>query len=450
MKNKTDHSNLDHVKRKIPGNGQVLLLDTGAVIKPESEAMLQALHSRSVGGVREHLEALEEKGSDKFMSTFYVGYGHRSIGDCGSATLFIEGISMLAVKAIQDWSLYSGQESSTRYIDFANQKFIDPVGTENSKEILESWRSFYLKGVKEMVSVLRSRYPIQDGEKESVYEKAINARAFDIMRGFLPSGASTNMAWHSNLRQIADKLNELRHHPLEEVRNTAFSIEKAVNKAFPNSFSTEKHSKTEEYIENCMKRYYYKDAKCPDFEVSADNIRKERLKEYKKEINLRPPKTELPKRISECGTMEFRFKIDFGSFRDIQRHRAVTQRMPLVTDSYGFGSWYLEELSPELRKEAKRLIKEQKKKTGQLKVQPEIRQYYIPMGYNVSCRLNGDIHALTYLVELRSTRFVHPTLRKVAIKMADELKERHGIKLHLDKDPNRFDVKRGEHDITKK
>ncbi|MGM0482547.1 MAG: FAD-dependent thymidylate synthase [Patescibacteria group bacterium] len=450
MKNRSERSNLKHTKKKIPGGGQVLVLDTGAVINPESEAMLQALHSRSVGGVREHLEVLGEKGSDKFMSTFYVGYGHKSIGDCGSVTLFIEGASMLAVKAIQDWPLYSGQESSTRYIDFARQKFIDPVGNGASKEILENWRSFYLKGVKEMVPVLRSRFPIQENEKESVYEKAINARAFDIMRGFLPSGSSTNMAWHSNLRQIADKLNELRHHPLEEVRNTAFAIEKAVNKAFPNSFSTDKYPESEEYMEKCMKTYYYKDTKCPDFEVSADNIRKERLEEYRKEIGSRPPKTELPRRISESGTMEFRFKIDFGSFRDIQRHRAVTQRMPLVTDSYGFGSWYLEELSPELRKEAKGLIKEQKKKTGLLKVPPEIRQYYIPMGYNVTCRLNGDVHALSYLAELRSTRFVHPTLRKIAIKMAKELERRHDIKLHLDEDPNRFDIKRGEHDITKR
>ena len=64
------------------------------------------------------------------MSQFYVGYGHKSIGDCGSITIFIEGCSMLAAKAIQDTKLYNGQEASTRYIDFSQQAMINPLGTE--------------------------------------------------------------------------------------------------------------------------------------------------------------------------------------------------------------------------------------------------------------------------------------------------------------------------------
>ena len=74
---------------------------------------------------KDDLKILEEKGADDFMSKFYVGYGHKSIGDCGSCTIFIEGVSMLAAKAIQDSKLYNGQEASTRYIDFSNQKMIN-------------------------------------------------------------------------------------------------------------------------------------------------------------------------------------------------------------------------------------------------------------------------------------------------------------------------------------
>ena len=83
--------------------------------------MLQALHSRSTGGIENHLQVLAEKGADNFMSKFYVGYGHKSIGDCGSVTVFIEGVSLLVCKAIQDTKLYSGQETSTRYVDFSQQ-----------------------------------------------------------------------------------------------------------------------------------------------------------------------------------------------------------------------------------------------------------------------------------------------------------------------------------------
>src|SRR5262245_12045885 len=120
--------NLKHSKVDIEGGGVVIVLDTGAVIGPEAEAMLQALHSRSIGGLESHLKIVAEKGPDNFMKNFYVGYGHKSIGDCGTASLFIEGVSMLAAKAIQDWALYSGQESSTRYIDYKVQPLKNPAG----------------------------------------------------------------------------------------------------------------------------------------------------------------------------------------------------------------------------------------------------------------------------------------------------------------------------------
>ena len=96
---------LQHTCVKL-SRGEVIVLDTGAVIDAEATAMLQALHSRSTGGLRSHLKVLEKKGADNFMQSFYVGYGHKSIGDCGTTTVFIESVSMLAAKAIQDNPLY--------------------------------------------------------------------------------------------------------------------------------------------------------------------------------------------------------------------------------------------------------------------------------------------------------------------------------------------------------
>ena len=55
-------SDLKHTTVDIEGGGEVIVLDTGAVIDAEAEAMLQALHSRSTGGFRNHLKVLAEKG----------------------------------------------------------------------------------------------------------------------------------------------------------------------------------------------------------------------------------------------------------------------------------------------------------------------------------------------------------------------------------------------------
>ncbi|MGH7250161.1 MAG: hypothetical protein ACREGC_04235, partial [Minisyncoccia bacterium] len=75
------------------------------------------------------------------------------------------------------------------------------------------------------------------------------------------------------------------------------------------------------------------------------------------------------------------------------------------------------------------------------------------MGYLISNRLTGNIPALVYLVELRATTTVHPTLRSKARKMADTLSElfgKYGLVIHLEKEIDRFDIKRGEHDIVLK
>ena len=249
--------NLNHNQVEIKGGGQVIVLDTGSIIDPEAAAMLQALHSRSIGGLKSHLKILSEKGPENFMKNFYVGYGHKSIGDCGTVSLFIEGVSMLVAKAIQDWALYSGQESSTRYIDFQIQPFKNPSQTKEGENILESYREFYIQALEQTKEHLKKQFPINMGESENIYHKAINARAFDILRGFLPAGSTTNLAWHTNLRQAADKIALIRHHPLLEVRNTAEAIEKALQISFPNSFGHQRYEKTEDYNGSWMNPVSY-------------------------------------------------------------------------------------------------------------------------------------------------------------------------------------------------
>lgn len=447
--------NLNHVRVSLSGEGKIVIIDPGATLTAEALAMLQALHSRSTGGIDEHLKVLAEKGADKFMSTYYVGYGHKSIGDCGFAVVFIEGVSMLAAKAIQDYKLYNGQEASTRYIDFAGQLFINPVGNDAGTTILENWRAFYLKAVEEMKVELKKRYPLGEGEKETTYDKAIAARSFDICRGFLPAGASTNLAWTGTLRQFADRVQQLRHHPLKEVQEIANKLEDALISAYPNSFAVDKkrYEETENYLAETMKYYYYHDANSPDIKLVREEIDTTSLKNYSKLLKNRPARTELPKWLGCYGEISLAFNLDFGSFRDIQRHRAVTQRMPLLTAEIGFNNWYLDQLTPELKTEAEALLTTQNTFLAALTSDKHLIQYYLPMGYNISNYLSGDLPSIVYLIEIRATSLVHPTLAMRAGEMAKLLLEKYsdtGLTLHLDPDPGRFNIKRGEHDITKK
>lgn len=451
---------LFHVSRPLKSGGEVVVVDTGALIDPENQAMIMARFSRFVGGSRTLIAQMFDRDAGKFMRENYqVGYGHKSIGELGDAALCIDGVSMLCAKAIQDFPLYRGQESSTRYIDFSKQTFLTPVKypqDAKARKIVEDWRSFYLEGLEIMKAILPKRFLQKPGEKDGEYKKAIHAAAFDIMRAFLPAGALTNVAWVGDLRHINDHLLTLRNHPLEEVREVAEAIESGLAEKFPNSFDPHKrYPKTERYVREVMLHEHHHPKECPEFALDRDTLDYELLASGRNTaiLHLRPPHAELPFSIRECGTLRFLFLLDFGSFRDLQRQRAVITRMPLLTGYFDFEKWYLEQLPKGLRERAVVLIAEQARAIHDLNVDMFERQYYWPMGMRCPIRTTGDLKGLVYLTELRTSHFVHPTLRRRSFQIAEVLMQKcgsYGITCYLDEEPNRFDVARGRHDIVEK
>lgn len=452
-----DISTISHTTRSNSIGQEVTVLNNGAIITAEDAAMLQALHSRDPKGIKSHLEKLAKSGSGKLMQTFYVGYGHKSIGDCGFTTLFIENISMLAAKAIQDSPLYNGQECSTRYIDFSRVPFYDGVNNNlESNPATQKLREFYINSLPEVIEDLKKRYPIGLDDQPNIYEKAIKARAFDILRGFLPAGALTNVAWTTNLRQLADRLGFLRHHPLEEVKSIAQLIEDAVRVAHPNSFGHKKYDTTETFNAEFSQNYYYQNqvennSKTSSLIIFNQGINKQMLQTmYGDLLEKRARGSEMPKQVAVCGSDSFFLHIDFGSYRDLQRHRAINQTMPLLTTKLGFEKWYLQNLPNDLQIEAKSLLSELEEFAAAIPNLNQV-QYYLPMGYKVGYYISGDLPALTYLSEIRSGSTVHPTARNIAFQLGEYLKDNYKIPIYCDADDiGRFDVKRGNQDIVQK
>ena len=419
---------------------------------PEDVAMMQALYSRSPKSVTEHVDKVKASGSGKFMATFYVGYGHASIADCGSTTIFIENVSILADKAIQDWQLYSGQETSTRYIDMGKQEIIDPVGTPESKAILDNWMAFYINNQEKIQQHLMAKYPRQESEDENVYLKAIKARGFDTMRGFLPAGITTQLSWHTNLRQAWDHLALLRHHPLVETRETAEKILSGLKEKYEHSFSHVLDEEQEKYRMETVGSFSYfsPEDKAPIFAMQT-TIQEAELKKYQPILDSRPPKIGLPVFLGDLGNITFEFMLDFGSFRDIQRHRSAICRMPLLTTKLGFHDWYLNQLPEDLKNEAVTLIKSQQEMIEKLETTPAIKQYYIAIGFNVACKFTFLLPGAVYVTELRSNKTVHPSLRKVAHQMYAAITEHFPtLKLHCDLNQDDWDIRRGLADIIKK
>lgn len=462
------------IKSRSKSGADLFLIDD---LHPEDEATLQALYSRSDKSVESHLEKVKASGSGKFMSQYYVGYGHKSIADCGTTTLFIENVSMLADKAIQDWPLYSGQETSTRFIDFSKgRKIIDPIGSIQSKSILDGWMKFYTENQSRVMDEIRKRHPKGELEKEDIYERAVKARSFDILRGFIPAGMTTQLSWHTNLRQAGDHLIGLYNHPLKEVQRIAIGLIKILHEQYPSSTGfgdlsalsgignelSEDKKKRQDWESNLAINYSYNsisnfryhsefDTKTSFLEEDFNQFNFERLNDCKELLNSRPRGCVLPHFMSDYGQIKFGFLMDFGSFRDLQRHRNGVCRMPLLSTSYGFHNWYLEQLDDELKSEATELIFSLQKEIQNLSCSEEERQYYIPMGYRVPCQVTYSLPALVYIMELRSGKMIHPTLRSVIHQIINRFKHNFpNVPIHVDMDPDDWSVRRGAQTITEK
>lgn len=405
------------------------------VPNPEDMAMLMALYSRSPASVDDHLEKIVAAGSSKFMSTFYVGYGHESIGNCGDLSIFMEGISMLAAKAIQDNALYNGQEASTRYMDFSKAVFLTANDTDKEVELIEKWRPLYLRALDVLPVYLREVYPPEfvlprvdandvaaGRSRDSMYEKTLKAIVFDVARGLLPCGATTNVAWKGILSNVNRHSIYLSEHPLDEVKKLAKDIYKAASAKAPNSFKLTMPT-LPEYLKKVSNYYINAGGFKPEPEVALCIRHGLSLVEAMKEVsyfcadssrdNARiKAHMPWPEGVENIAQFEIKGLLDFASYRDLQRHRPGHHPVPVVGAHYGMHNWYMKQYlaaDPQLASDIEELFDEVTffwKHTHQISA-----QYLFPMMTVVPIYLEWPLEQLVYVTELRTGVSVHPTLR---------------------------------------
>lgn len=224
---------------------------------PEATAMLQAFYSRSPKPIRERLRELDAEWlldpiaadsklqplKDK-LNQFYVGYGHKSIGELGEIVIFVENISFIAAKAIQHHPLYQGQEVSTRYVDFTHQP-VPELHLLVDKDVTEEDEGRYLENVSVYVAEYESALEktFQEileeqniDEDEPVAWRAARAAAFDKARGELPSIMCTSLAWKTDFSNAREHLMRMAVCPFPEVRNIALYISEKLTPRYPSAF----------------------------------------------------------------------------------------------------------------------------------------------------------------------------------------------------------------------
>ena len=128
-------------------------------------------------------------------------------------------------------------------------------------------------------------------------------------------------------------------------------------------------------------------------------------------------------RALEHASFTFEIVADFGIYRDLQRHRMLTQERQFLTCDYGY---YIPEeiLDTELEKEYREAMDLAKQIydsiAGEL---PEEAQYVVPMAYNIHWYFHVNLRALQWICELRSSPAGHLVYRYIAQEMAKQVIE---------------------------
>lgn len=428
----------------------------------EVQAMLMAMYSRSFAPIASRIPSnaesvLEHK---EKLKKFYIGYNHKSVGQLGSTTIWLEGVSQLAAKAIENTPLYNGQESSSRYINFTDQPMVS-----SDKEITywqEQFRSLYVKAVPLVVEKLKNEFPFdknsgeyhhkedvaeQDKRKITQWENTIKARAFDICRGLLPAGCTTNVAFSGTFDNINDHFGEMLYHPCQEMRDIASEVLKGLREKYPYaSMDTEELMKRNSFVTD---DFFYQDLNSipqdPNVCYTHTSLFKydEKLKERTKFSRIN--------RLNASNTKVYLYgSLDFGSYRDLHRHRNGIIGMEVLGVKRGFHEFYFNNLPKELHEELKGILNGYCNWYEGCETLSDFeKQYATPMGFKVAVQYSCDINQVLYILELRSGKTVHQTLRLLVQDWAKCFKnvfeENSGeIAIHVDMDLDNFTLKRGK------
>jgi len=126
-------------------------------------------------------------------------------------------------------------------------------------------------------------------------------------------------------------------------------------------------------------------------------------------------------RALEHAFFTFEIVADFGIYRDLQRHRMLTQERQLLTCDRGY---YIPEeiLDTDLEKDYREAMDRAKDVYDTIAEElPEEAQYVVPMAYNIHWYFHVNLRALQWLCELRSSPAGHPEYRLVAQEMAKQV-----------------------------
>ena len=448
------------------------------IVDGEDKHLAQELEE-TVKFFREHgfKNILNNQRAQSFYAKWLSQYGDDSIAQMTGTHVVFWGISQVAMKFLEDRRIgLEPIEKSTRYVNFGNKisgsylyytptPDLEKLGLlDEYKKTLDHLFDTYVELLPPLLEWLKNNF----NDKESILEK----KAFDTLRGLLPMATLGQVAFRGNAQAFEYLLSRTLKHPLGELRWIAQTLKIELDKEIPSLLLrlTEANSQGyQEYLvnRNLKVRKHLKNeqaerspvptrdsdlaagVKLIEYDPDAENkiissiIFPETHESYEK-ISDRvkkmsaTEKTEILEsytggrkarwykigRAFENSYVRFEIVMDAGAYRDLHRHRIMTQERQMLSTHHGYSI-------PKEVEEAG-LVEPFKKALDQAKAlfdkiephDPELAQYVVPLAYRMRFYQWQNLRQCFWETELRTISQGHPDYRYIEQKKYELIKEK--------------------------
>ncbi|GIV89932.1 MAG: thymidylate synthase [Chloroflexus sp.] len=451
-----------------------LLLDE-FITEPESgfAAIVSAVGDSPVA------QLVAARQAEAFYERVLIGYGDDSVAELGGAHLACEGISNIAAKLLEDSRIgISPLEKSTRYVRF---DLPGPMGypylrepvlmaspfAERYTTTMDNLFATYSALLGPVQAWLQATFPRDEATTPRAYRNAIQAKALDLLRGLLPMATQTNVGLFGNGRAFEYLMIKLAAAPFAEARALSEAIQTELDYVIPAFVKRARSERGKAYAaylaatreqaaqwaaqldlapaegtelavrlvdydpqaeEKTVAAILY-----PHLDLPLDTIR-ERVAELSADerhalimaaLGDRASRFHRPGRAFEEPYYTFDILADIGAYRDLQRHRILTQERQRFTVTHGYVT------PPELEvigvaDRYRAALDQAAELVSDLECEfPHEAQYAVPFAFRVRWRIKLNLREAYHLIELRSARQGHPSYRRIAQLMFQAIRAVH-------------------------
>jgi len=408
---------------------------------------------------------LNNQRAQAFYVKWLSQYGDDSIAQMTGTHVAFWGISQVAMKYLEDQRIgLEPIEKSTRYVSFAkrvggNYLYYTPkpdlekLGLSTEYRLaMDNLFETYATLVEELKVWLKANYE----EKESVLEK----KAFDTLRGMLPMATLGQVGFRGNAQALEYAVNRMAAHELGEFRWIADTLRAQLDTEIPSlllRLQDEKSKQYQEYLGNRMRatREFVNEShadfvraaidaapatgpvvKLVEFDADAEVKvlagilyaashagweeslgRAKKLSPEEKEklldayLHGRTARWHKVGRAFENSYVRFDILMDIGAYRDLHRHRMMTQERQLFGVRHGYDVpqeivWA--GLEQRYRNTMQSIVPLFKKLE---EYSPELAQYVVPLAYRVRFQQYQNLRQFFWEAELRTGPQGHPNYR---------------------------------------